>query len=184
MPSPKPRAWSYSALTQWEGCHFQYKLEKIDKIKVPMGAPLVRGIRVHEEAEGYLKHETAELPQSLTLLRSHYEALRKVRGLMIEEAYAFTAKWERCGWMAPDVWLRVKVDYAYKPRPTLIKIGDHKTGKMRDSQKPQLRLYALTGLLVDAKAKEAASELAYVDQGQVVPGPTLTRADVAAERQA
>jgi len=174
------KAWSYSALVQWETCPAQYKYQRIDKLPWPESGPLKRGSEIHALAEGFLKNEITALPDELRLLKKEFHDVLKYE-LQVEQAIAFKADWTSCGWMHPDVWLRIKVDLAWL-QASVIHTVDHKTGKIRESNGPQLNLYNLAGLITTKSARSAVSAFWYIDQGKVVEGPTMKRREIKAAK--
>lgn len=185
MPIKKPPAilaWSYSRLTKWEACPAAAKYKFLDKIPEPASPAIARGRTVDDAINDYLKMPKAKLPEEAARFAREFAALRK-RGaaLFVQRELAFRADWSPCGWFDHDCWLRVKWDYGHEVG-RVVKIIDSKTGKIREEQKPQLRLYCLSGLLVTPGADEAKSEYWYLDQGEIVPGGLL-RAQVEEEKR-
>jgi CRISPR/Cas system-associated exonuclease Cas4 (RecB family) len=158
--------WSYSRFRDWKQCPAKAAFKYIDKLEEPGSEAMERGNRVHKELEqhllGKLKRFSAEVgPHFLKEL----DKLRKVKGLLVEEQWAFTVDWVMTEWFAKDVWLRVKMDVAWQDKDTAEGI-DHKTGKFRPGEyDDQMFQYCIALLLAFPKAKKARVRLWFHDNG-------------------
>jgi RecB family exonuclease len=177
-------SWSYSRWTTYQQCPLRAKLLYVDRLQEPSTKALENGVRVHAEIEAYLK-SGGDVPESVKLMRTQYEALRKLEP-MVEMELAFNDRWERVDWFDKDAWCRIKVDAAVPPRvgddvPTVF-IVDHKTGKVKGDHSeyaPQMELYGLGALLAWPSAERAVAELWFVDHGKAVPHhEDFVRADI------
>ena len=83
-------------------------------------------------AEDYVKGELAEFPDSLKKFEPQFEELKTLFAdakVELEGEWGFTIDWEACGWMAPEVWGRVKLDAIVHETETSARVIDYKTGK-------------------------------------------------------
>lgn len=169
-PVKRFTAWSYSRLGDYIQCPLKAKLKHLDKVAEPPAPALERGSEIHAVAAKYAKGELAKFPDELQLFEKEFGFLKKNRTkykYMLEEQWAFNRLWESCSWFDRTAWCRMILDLAYIKGSTLI-IIDHKTGKIREEQKPQLTLYALGGLLMFPQIKHVSAQFWYLDQGVVV----------------
>ena len=145
------KAWSYSALNQFETCPKQYYEEKIAK-SVPF--------RESEAmADGKADHKALELRvvrnKPLPLGRRHLERFAKLVEKLPgstthgELKAALNANYEPCDWFADDVWVRVIID-VIKTGDDSAFILDWKTGK----RKPDLDQLALMAAVVFSQLPE------------------------------
>jgi len=158
-------AWSYSRISNWEGCHARAKYKFIDKLPEPDSPYAARGGDIHKLAERYLKGELTELPAQLNQVDEYIEDL-KVPGVQTELQLAFTKEWKPTGWFARDVYCRVIYD-AVVPADKEVTVTDHKTGKKREAEHiDQLRLYALTAFMQWPEVDKVNAQVLYVDHGE------------------
>lgn len=181
-------AWSFSRWRDYDTCPRLARFRHLDKVPEPSDEergpdhPLVRGTRVHGEAEGYLKTPRTKLPKSLASLAEEFRRLRAAR-TRSEISLGFDRAWKVVGFFARDVWLRMKIDALSVDDAAEVRVTDFKTGRYRaedENNQLQLDLYSVSGLQAYPKAKRATSELWYVDHGLVVDGGVLLRRDLAA----
>ena len=129
------KAWSFSALEEYEKCPYKTYLSKVEKIKVeqPKDSPLVRGSRIHDLAEEFVRGKIDMAPE-LKNFEQQFEQLRtrfenQPFPMEMEEDWGFNIHWTPTGWTAPDVWARQKLDVFYFEGETNAVIIDHKTGR-------------------------------------------------------
>ena len=171
-------SWSFSRYNTWRLCPLKAKLGYLDKIREPPSAPMERGIRVHNDAERFIKGKTRVLAEELKSFRALFLKLarryRNKRDTMeVEESWTFTATWAETTWDDwVSAWCRIKLDCAVQYGDEL-RIYDWKTGKLRDDKNEeymqQMDLYALGSLLRFPKIQTVEPTLVYVDQDQTVP---------------
>tara|TARA_R110002049_G_scaffold105515_2_gene252353 strand:+ start:92 stop:763 length:672 start_codon:yes stop_codon:yes gene_type:complete len=145
---PKQLAWSYSTLTNFETCPYQYYRLKVKKdVKEAPSQAMQDGIRQHEA----LEHRVAKgrpLPPDMKqwepMCRKLVDSPLDVR---CETPIALTPDLKRTEYFAKDVWLRAKIDVEVVVSPTHMRFIDYKTGKRKkDSQ--QLMLFAAVGFAI------------------------------------
>lgn len=163
-------AWSYSRLQSYDECPLKARLKFIDKLEEgPPGKALLRGTKIHEEAEAYLNAKRApkKFPATLEIFAAEFKMLRKLRAIAEGES-AFTADWEPTGWFDSDTWCRVKTDANYMSNDNVYVVIDFKTGQLRQWHENQLELYGLAGLIENPDADSVRAELWYLDHGDIV----------------
>ena len=144
----KQLAWSYSALTNFETCPYQYYRLKVKKdIKEAPSPQMLEGNRVHEA----LEHRVAKgrpLPDDLKqwepMCRKFVDSPLDVR---CETEIALTPDLKKTTYFGKDVWLRAKFDVEVQVTNEWLRIIDYKTGK-RKMDSTQLMLFAAVGFAV------------------------------------
>lgn len=142
MTSKKQLAWSYSALTNFETCPYQYYRLKIKKDIVEAPSQAMRdGNRVHKALEDRVakgRPLPADLKQHEAMCRKFVDSPHDVR---CETAIALTADLKQTTYFGKDVWLRAKFDVEVNLSPEWMRIIDYKTGR-RKPDSDQLMLFA------------------------------------------
>lgn len=177
---PPIKSGSFSVLQDFEKCPFKVYLAKVEKIPEPEigddpDHPLVRGDRVHKEAEAFIKgegpltHDLRRFEQRLTDLQEKY-AEGKVS---CEEKWGFTRQWEPTGFYANDVWLRVIADVVeFSDDGKSAIVTDWKTGKSWQKDVPhgmQRQLYAISTFMRYPDVDFIQANMAYLDEGKEKP---------------
>lgn len=164
-------AWSYSALAVFEECPQRFLACKILGYPDPPGPALLKGRKVHKEAEDFLKVPSAPIPKSIQQFERLATQLRTLNPY-VELQITFRSDWSlgTKGWFGDDVWLRVAWDWAvHYEHDRHADLGDWKTGKRYDSNDEQLELFALTGML-KLRAQTVTTRLWYVESGLEIVG--------------
>ena len=165
-------AWSHSALKVFETCAYKTYLAKVKRIKEDYGPAAARGSDIHQQAEDYVSGKLGELPDTLQKFKKQFEVLREefINGVVeLEGDWGFTRQWETCGWMAPDVWARVKLDALMHESETSARVIDYKTGKYfgnEISHSQQALTYAIASFFRYPKLEIVKTELWYLDHGK------------------
>jgi len=141
---PKPVAWSYSALNQFETCPRQYHEERVAKrVKQTESKEMRWGKQVHRAMELFLKDE-APLPEHLKEFEDFVGRMKQSKGkLLVEERTALNAKLQPVTYFAKDVWVRGVIDAGVLLTERAILL-DWKTVK-RKVDVDQLKLFAAIG---------------------------------------
>lgn len=175
-PTPKLTAWSYSRHDTYDKCPHQALHKFILKTRTdqPEGKPLVRGRRIHEEAESYVdaQRKPRKMPKDLENFEDEFLQLRNLKKkheVFTEQQWAFDANWKATDWYADNAWCRVKTDVAVLMRfgDEYVRVIDHKTGKIRTGYEKQLELYALGAFAKYDWAQTVNAELWFLDQGEI-----------------
>jgi len=166
-------AWSHSTLKTFEACAYRSYIAKVKRIQEDWGPAAKRGSTIHKQAEDYVCDKIAELPESLKKFESEFTLLKhqfKEGNVELEGEWGFTIEWEPCGWMAPDVWGRIKLDAILHETDTSARVIDHKTGRMfgnEISHAQQALTYAIGSFFRFPKLQHVQTELWYLDHGEV-----------------
>ncbi len=121
-------AWSYSRLSCYESCPLQFKYRNIDKLPEPKAAPMIRGIKIHNQAAKYLSGETKIFPPSCENFRELFNDLLELTPI-VEQKWAFDKNWKSVRYFHPTVKLRVTLDVGLNYKDGTAEVIDHKTGK-------------------------------------------------------
>jgi hypothetical protein len=160
-------AVGFSKLDVFRECPAKFKYQFIDKIKeTRQSDALVRGSRIHDECEAYVRGWVKELPTELEKWQEAMDMLRDAKATP-ESAWGFNRNWELLpDWFHPDTWLRAKSDCHYLSIPTKLVIIDFKTGKYRVPSTEQIELYAICGHAVYPQVEEVIAEFWFLDTDQ------------------
>jgi hypothetical protein len=164
-------AWSYSALKVFEECPYRTYISKVKKIPEPSSPAADRGTLIHEEAEHYVDG-TGEFTKSLQKFKNDFEELRVLyedAKVELEGEWGFTKDWSPTGWMAPDVWARIKLDALVHQDETSARVIDYKTGKKFGNEighAQQCLLYAIATFFRYSDLQFVQTELWYIDHGE------------------
>lgn len=174
----KLTSWSFSAYTQYLRCPLSVFFERVQRVRMPeeKSPVLERGDRVHKAAETYVS--TSGRPQMIPELRHYADRLKdfRRRRARTELEWAFTSAWTPTGWLAPDAWLRMKLDVLHEQTaPPAVYVGDYKTGRVYPEHAQQRSLYGLGALTLvklgalagGAKATTVTVEHLYTDTTQL-----------------
>lgn len=178
VPAPSElgpiKTWSYSARKVFEDCAYRSYLERVKKLATSSSSAANRGTAIHEEAENYVNGTIGDLPASLKKFTSEFNELRRgfADGLVeLEGDWGFTLEWEPTGWMAPDVWARIKLDVLVLEDEQSARVIDHKTGKAWGNEVPhsqQALLYAIATFLRYPNLQYIKTEMWYLDHGKTM----------------
>lgn len=161
-------AWSYSALTLYESCPRQFKFRKIDKLPEPKAAPMVRGIKIHNEAAKFLGGELDEVPDSCMLFEDQFWELRDMNPI-VEQQWAFTAGYKSVSWFHKSVRLRIVIDVGLEYSDNTGEVIDHKTGKYKpdnhDEYDEQMDLFAAGMFKRNHSLTDITTRLWFLDEG-------------------
>jgi RecB family exonuclease len=185
---PPVRSWSFSRLLDFESCPYRTYLRYVLKSPEPEPdetSPLVRGTRIHSEAEAYLRGtgeltrdlQRPKIVEHLDFCKENFEA----GTAHVEEDWAFSKEWEITGWTSEDTWLRLKLDACVQLGEDFVQITDWKTGKsmgkeVRNMQ--QAQIYAVGVFMRQPKIQYVEPIFAYTDENKLMELKALHRKDV------
>lgn len=175
-------AFTYSRLNDYDQCRLLFKLRHIEKRKEPDSPHFVKGNRIHEGIDMYLKKRANGIPLEAKPLAKELSALRNDKTLRGEEAWGFDDSWEPLpvtGYFSKRDHIRAKIDALRSIKDTAIVI-DFKSGQVRDASEDQVRFYGVLTLLRELKFKIAKLQLWFVEHGQIKEYEPVLRKDVAA----
>jgi predicted RecB family nuclease len=130
-----------------------------------------RGSRIDNLAALYTNGKIRKLPAELQNFKKEFKVLKAVAAVT-QQQWALTRAWTPTEWFASNAWLRSKTDVYVELKGGSIKIIDHKTGKIRETEPYhlQLNLYATVALAKFPAAKSVHTELWFLDQGKIIGG--------------
>lgn len=167
--------WSASSLAQFEKCPYSLYLSRVLKSPRPEPAhdsPLVRGTRIHQEAEDYTRGALTDMPRSLAKFGEKFIDLReqyaagKVR---VEENWGLTRQWQPTEYLGKDCWALIKLDALIELEDGSVQVVDHKTGKSMGKEVShgwQTQIYAAGALAMYPETKLIKTSLWYLDEGK------------------
>ena len=173
-------AWSYSALKTFESCAYRTYISKVKRVQEDYGPAAARGTRIHDEAEQYVRHQTADLPDALKKFQQQFKELRELFAeakVETEGEWGFTLNWKPTGWIAPDTWARVKLDALIHESETSARVIDYKTGKQLGNEiahSQQALIYAIGTFFMYPDLEILNTEMWYLDHGTTME-QTYTR---------
>ena len=174
---PKLTAWSFSRYKDWLQCPLKAKFKHIDRMREPGSPAMQRGTTLHKLAEDFVMQRINYKALELGLQDSEREygkptKFREFLDLMkdaskrnpiCEESWGFRSDWTETGWFGQDTWCRVKLDLAFRPKPKVLCVTDHKTGKPYEDHVDQLDLYAVAGFVKFPDVNTILSTIWYLD---------------------
>lgn len=172
---PPITAWSYSSLKKFEKCPYSVYLSKVAKIptKEPeKSSPLVRGTRIHQEAEDFVCGKLTDFPASLKKFKDDFSELRELymQGMVtLEEDWGIDHEWGPTGWTGPDTWGRMKLDAFVQLDEGAARVIDYKTGKSWGNEVPhtqQAQVYTIATFMRYPDLNYISAEFWYIDEGK------------------
>jgi hypothetical protein len=167
-------AWSYSTLKTFESCAYRSYIAKVKKIGEDFGPAAARGTEIHKQAEDYVAGLLAELPDTLKKFTSEFKKLREMFAeakVELEGDWGFTREWGTTGWLAKDVWGRIKLDAFVHETETSARVIDYKTGKAYGNEiahSQQALVYAIGSFFRYPELQIAKTEIWYLDHGTML----------------
>jgi putative RecB family exonuclease len=173
-------AITYSRLRDFEQCGLLFQLRHIEKRSEPSSPHFVKGSRVHDALEQFLKGRVRTLPPESEPLALQLVALKKDKSLIGEQAWGYDEDWAPLpvtGYFSKADHVRAKVD-AMTTAKNQARIIDFKTGKIRPTDVDQVRFYALLAMLRYHEITSSLLTLWYVEQGKIEDFKAVPRSDV------
>jgi RecB family exonuclease len=167
--------WSASSLARFEQCAYYLYLSRIlrsPKPPEPDDSPLVRGTRIHEDAERYVRGETQDMPRSLAKFGEQFQDLRALHEagkVKCEEDWGFTRLWEPTEYLGKDCWALIKCDAVVELEHNNVRVIDYKTGKSMGKEVShgfQMQIYAAGAIARYPEATLIETQLWYLDEGK------------------
>jgi len=167
-------AWSYSTLKTFESCAYRSYIAKVKKVQEDFGPAAARGTEIHKQAEDYVGGLLAELPDTLKKFTSEFKKLREMFAeaqVELEGDWGFTREWGTTGWLAKDVWGRIKLDAFVHESETSARVIDYKTGKAYGNEiahSQQALVYAIGSFFRYPELQIAKTEIWCLDHGTML----------------
>lgn len=168
-------AWSISGLLEFEQCPHRTYLKRIARSPQPEldeNHPMIRGRRVHDEAEAYISGKSEEFPSTGKKLQDTLEYCKEryQEGVAsVEEQWGFTTEWEPVGWFDKGVWCRMATDCTITI-DDCAEIYDWKTGKSFGNEvkyMQQMQVYAIGAFMREAALEYVDVRLGFLDDGKI-----------------
>jgi hypothetical protein len=152
---PKPFAWSYSKLKNFEACpkrHYHVDIAK--DFREEESEQLKHGNQIHTMLDQYVRHGTPLPPVHEPHLKPWVDRVFTFKGKDVrnygavvnaEQQLAINKDFEKCEWFGRDAWYRAKVDVMWRLGP-IGGVVDWKTGKVVEDS-VQLMLAAATAFV-------------------------------------
>lgn len=176
--SPPMKAWSFSALDDFEKCKYRTYLKRVQKIPEPIRAlppgktehANDRGSRIHDHAEHYVRGTGKFIPElkSFTLELDALAREFKKGKVQLEGEWGMSRDWEPAPYA--KAWLRLKLDAILFLSKTEAVAIDYKTGRIFGNEfkhAEQLQLYALVTFLRYPELEVIHTEVWYLDHDEV-----------------
>jgi hypothetical protein len=138
----KPKPWSFSIISEFANCPWQYHEKRISKTVVEAkSAEQLWGTNVHKVFENRQRYQRP-LPHDL---REHEPYMAKIEAwagtLGVESQIALNKKILPCGYWDDDAWFRGVMDFC-KIDGATARLVDYKTGKRKEKWE-QLMMVAI-----------------------------------------
>lgn len=164
-------AWSWSRLNDFEKCprmcYWKHVAPKALRCPMPQSETLIRGREVHAHLERSVQGQP--LPAALAHVKPIVDAIHhdmnKGWEVKTECQLALREDLAVVGWFAKDVWCRVIYDVLMH-QGNKMKMLDWKTGKVREEETGQLRLFAMTGFAISPYTEQIDTDYIWVDHKQ------------------
>lgn len=149
------------------------KVERLPRPEIDMEDdkhPLVRGIRIHNEAEAFVRGDIPMTPD-LKRFEDQFDDLRGAFAegrVIVEKDWGFDINWGECDWNDYDnIWTRLKLDALEWVDKHTARVIDYKTGKKYMNEVKhmmQAQLYALGTFMRYPQVDLVQTEFWYLDQ--------------------
>ena len=139
------KAWSHSALKDFEGCARRYHEVRVLKNYVQKPTEQIRyGKELHKAAEDYVKDNTP-IPPQFSYVQPTIDALLAKPGTKYaEHEMGLTVDLRPCGFKDENCWVRGIADLLIVDEESLTAwVVDYKTGNNKYPDREQLKLMAL-----------------------------------------
>lgn len=158
----RPKRWSYSSLSTYNECPAKYYYSYIENRPWPSSPAMMRGTRLHSEAEDFMKDATMPVPYELRKIGQTLDGLRNKKA-QPEVVWLVNKNWEPTD-NQDEAWVKAIIDVNYTEEKVLY-CYDYKSGQQYPSHRDQLELYSILGLLRYPHVDRAESGAIYIDGG-------------------
>lgn len=160
---PVFKAWSFSALDQFNNCPRQYHALKVAKrIKEAPSSEMEYGNMVHKKLENAIKFGS-KIPVGMEYAGGIIDKLRTKPGeLFAERELCINADMKPVEFFAKDAWCRGKIDVGVvNNEKRKMWAGDWKTGKRKESS-DQMMLFAALTFEAHPEVKEISTSFIWI----------------------
>lgn len=168
-------AWSYSGLTNFEGCPRRFWATKVKKLVNDSNQYNMAGDVEHKSIEGRLKRG-APLHENIAGLEPLMAKISNAPGEgYVEFSMSLTQQFVPCKWNDwNNVWVRGAGDYV-KIHGNKAFYLDWKSGKVRDLSEDQIDLTSLLLFAHFPQVEQVTGSLVYYRHGHITPPVTVGR---------
>lgn len=171
-------AWTVSKIKLYDECPRKAKYKMVDKLPEPGSPALERGSMLDECLEHYVTNRSPKLHLDIKaspkikkladLLRKEYKEKR----VRVQLELAFDRAWKACHWLAPNVYVRFKLDALHLLKGGKGNVIDWKSGRLKEGGEydEQLNAYAV-GVLTAGLVEHATAQLAFIDHNVIMTRP-------------
>lgn len=175
----KTFSWSYTALTDFEGCPARYAESRF-YCRTPFveTEAIIWGNRVHKAAEDFIKRTPNKDIEALLPVEPYVTAMiRSGHKLQAEREIALTRQLTPVSWFSEKAWLRVKIDVTMFKGKFDASVFDFKTGKMKDDE-DQLRICIAALAVLEPHIQRFDGKYIWIAHKQVTGIKPVTRDEV------
>lgn len=177
MIEPPIKTWSFSAIKDFEKCPYKLWLERVERCEKPNyednpDHPLVRGVRIHTEAEQFVKGEGPFTP-SLKKFPEWFQQMREDYDdghVYVEEKWGFDHEWAEVEWKERTAGIICDLLHI-SDEGRFARNIDYKTGKSMNNEikhQEQLQLYAVGVFMRFPSVEVVSGEMWYLDEGKTL----------------
>lgn len=175
--SERISVWSFSGLSIFETCPYWAYLKYAERIPEPPpdpNAPNVRGSRIHDEAEHFVRG-TGPFTPALAKFKTQFEELRAAYeegSVELEENWGVDRDWQPVTWKDPACWGRIKLDAFVRLSQTSCRVIDYKTGRSWGNEVKHTQqgiVYGIAACLRYPEIESVSIEFWYLDEGKNRP---------------
>jgi PD-(D/E)XK nuclease superfamily protein len=136
---------------------------------------MVRGTRLHEDCENYVKGKLMVVPWELKKVALRLEDLKQ-KGAAAEETWLLDKYWKHDD---EKPWIKAIIDVHYfEPGGKVLHVTDYKSGREYPEHRDQLELYGLIGLCRFPEVNRVEYQALYLDSGHTSNDGAILRGAV------
>jgi CRISPR/Cas system-associated exonuclease Cas4 (RecB family) len=160
--------WSFSQWESYQSCAARWKYRNILKLPgKPPGPAAARGLEIHKSIEDYIQGQGSREVLHPAISEKYVPVFDEYRlhengDRHVEMRLAFDLEWMTCGPRDPQASMIGVLDAVRHCNDRVVRIGEWKSGKPKDTHRDQRTLYAAFGL-IKYKAPEVEVTTYYVE---------------------
>lgn len=166
--------WSYSSLTNFETCPFQFYRLRVKKDIVQQETEAtVWGTQCHSALEHRVQNKTP-LPEWARQWEPLAARFDRFDSVFVERKYGLTKSFQPTGFFDKDCWYRGVIDLGVSGRIALLL--DWKTGKQKDDH-DQLKLFSVTHMAAEPETQACRTGYIWLKNNKITR-QDFTREDI------
>lgn len=181
----KPFTWSYSALSDFEGCPLRYSHRRFYcDVEEPETEALRWGNRVHKAAEDHVNGAAVADTEALKEVERYARMFRGMKeqghDITVEMEVALTEDLKVVSWFSPKAWYRGKLDVTVKKAVQGF-YYDFKTGAKVKDDEDQLKICCAAWSIVDSTIEVFTPKLIWTKHQTTtgIQGGSIDKAQIA-----